>query len=70
MINPVASQRECPYNPVSIQASRPGQVAGTLHDTGCENSTNTGGEEMGYILAWLLGVPATLLILIFLITHS
>ena len=29
-----------------------------------------GGDEMGYILAWLLGVPATLLILIFLIAHS
>jgi hypothetical protein len=29
-----------------------------------------GGVEMGYILAWLLGVPASILIIIFLLARA
>jgi hypothetical protein len=36
-------------------------LAATLHKEGLE-----GGADMGYIIAWLLGVPVTLLVLFWL----
>ena len=39
----------------------PWSLAASLHQDGAE-----GGADMGYIIAWLLGVPVTLLVLFWL----
>ena len=46
--------RASPHDPMT-------SLAATLHKDGLE-----GGADMGYIIAWLLGVPVTLLVLFWL----